>query len=101
MIDDDDIKRAIQSHDSCSDIHGSKKEECAQKWFVAIEKPFKENPRKFERRTLRDRRNPFRKSNYKGSERRYRIRRSGKDRRGGEWLKDDLGKNIPSIPDVS
>jgi hypothetical protein len=51
--------------------------------------------RKYERRTLKDRRNPWKKNNYKGPERRYHTRRSGKDRRKINRTADDLAHYIP------
>jgi len=51
--------------------------------------------RKFERRTLKDRRRLWNNRNYKKSNKRYHQRRCGKDRRDGYKSKDDLGKYIP------
>ncbi|MBI4843003.1 MAG: hypothetical protein HY809_01585 [Nitrospirae bacterium] len=51
--------------------------------------------RKFGRRTLRDRRSLWKNSKYKGPNRRFRNRRSRKDRRDGNEPVDDLGKYIP------
>ncbi len=70
-----------------------------QKFFIGLEKPCRVSQRKFDRRTLTDRRRPGAKSNYKGPERRYHNRRSGTDRRGDFGPKDDLRGYFPGAPD--
>jgi hypothetical protein len=101
MNDNDHVEQSKQDESNNSNFKNQNESEDLLKCFIGIEKPFIENPRKFDRRTLKDRRRPCAKSNYKGPERRYHNRRSGVDRRGDSGLQDNLACYFPSIPDDS